>query len=234
VGKLDTEAVVSKGVSMAVNATKEHWGVKFTVASEGLAEEEVVAFVNGLMEKMEESAKAQEQQSSLLKLAEQTVIEADRLAERIKEDARKSASTEAEKVLAAAEEKAQEQVKKLLQKAEREAAERSSAAIAEAQREAQELLRKAQKEAQEVLQSARDQAAAIHSDARLEAEFIVRRVSAQVAEEIRSAMTSINQSLLSKLETQAPELFAPGEQKSGDKAIGPGAARSASTAAPKR
>ena len=57
------------------NTAKEHWGVKFSVVPNGLSEEEVVSFVDDLMKS---SKSSDDKQASLIKLAEQTVIEADK------------------------------------------------------------------------------------------------------------------------------------------------------------
>lgn len=188
---------------MATNSSKVYWGVKFSVVPNGLAEEEVVSYVNGLMEKAQRSGSATEQQSSLVKLAEQTVIEADRLAERIKEEARKAAEAEADKILKAASDKAQAEVRKLLQKADKDSVAQSEDMVAKAQREAQDAVEKAGREAQGILDQAREGAEAIQSEARLEAEFIVRRTAAQLADEIRSSLNDVSHNLLADLERPA-------------------------------
>ena len=65
--------------------TKELWGVSFRVVPDGLAEDEVVSFVNKIMAKGRSPNEDQERQDSLRILAEQTVVEADRLAGEIKQ-----------------------------------------------------------------------------------------------------------------------------------------------------
>ena len=66
---------------------------------------------------MEESGQAQsvgDRQASLLRLAEQTVVEADKLAESIKEQSRQEAQDEAAKIIAAATDEAKEKADRLL------------------------------------------------------------------------------------------------------------------------
>jgi len=216
---------------MATNPAKEHWGVKFSVVPNGLDEEEVVSFVKALMEKSQRGGSAQDQQSSLVKLAEQTVIEADRLADRIKEEARKTAEAESDKILKAASEKAQAEVRKLLQKAEKDAAVTSSDAAGKAASDAQGAVDAAHREALGLLERARDGADAIQAEAKLEAEFIIRRTAAQLTEEVRSALNEVSQTLLSDLQKSLERAAGPeGAQISKG---GAGAAGNAAIASPR-
>ena len=64
---------------------KELWGTRFDVVQNGLSEEQVVSFVTDLMAEAQKAREGQERQSSLLKLAEQTVLEAERMAAEIKD-----------------------------------------------------------------------------------------------------------------------------------------------------
>jgi vacuolar-type H+-ATPase subunit H len=215
---------------MATNAAKEHWGVKFSVVPNGLDEEQVVGFVKGLMEKTERGGAASEQQSSLVKLAEQTVIEADRLADRIKEESKKAAEAEADKILKAASDKAQAEARKVLQKAEKDTDVRSSDAAAKANSGAQDTLDTAHREAQGILERARDGADAIQAEAKLEAEFIIRRTAAQLAEEVRSALNEVSQTLLSDLQKSLEHAAGPEGAQIGKG--GSGAAGNAAIASP--
>ena len=63
---------------------KQLWGTEFHFVSKGLAEEEVVSFVEKLMDQARETGEDHDRQSSLLKLAEQTVVEADKLGSLVK------------------------------------------------------------------------------------------------------------------------------------------------------
>ena len=83
-------------------AKKVLWGEEFHVVPEGLAEDEVVSFVDDLMEQSRQIRDDQERQASLHRLAEQTVVEADKLAASIKQQARGEAEAEAARLIAAA------------------------------------------------------------------------------------------------------------------------------------
>ena len=185
---------------MEKSEVKELWGVEFSVVPNGLSQEEVVSFVNNLMEQARKAGGEQDRQTSLLKLAEQTVVEADKLAESIKQQSRQEAEEEAAKVIAAAQGEAAERVQRLIQKAERDGTEQASEAVAKAEREAQELITKARKEAQLIVQAARDEVPGIESEAKLEAEYIVRRFTVKFVEEIRSVVTESSNNMLPSLD----------------------------------
>ena len=185
---------------MEMNEVKELWGVQFSVVPEGLAENEVVSYVDDLREEVRKEREERERQASLLKLAEQTVIEADKLAESIKDQARKDAQEEAAGIIAASDGTAQEQANKIKSEAERDAEAQTSATIAKALSGAEEIIAKARKEAQEVIESVREKAASMEAEAKLEAEIIVRRFTVRFVEEIRSVVTETSNNILPNLD----------------------------------
>lgn len=99
---------------MAKNGSKESvvelWGREFNLARNGLDEEQVVSFVNELIGERDLLIQRVEHLSALTKLAEKTVVEADRLAGEIKEEAVDQAKAEADAIVAKAEEQAQQVV----------------------------------------------------------------------------------------------------------------------------
>jgi vacuolar-type H+-ATPase subunit H len=179
---------------------RELWGVQFRVVPEGLEQAQVVAFVDNLLEQNRKSSSQQERQTSLIQLAEQTVVEADKIAESIKEKARLEAEEETAKTVAAAEDTAREQAERIASNAERETAEKSTRTLANAQLEAQEIIASARKDSQDIIQSARDLVPGIKSDAKLEAEYILRKFTAQFVEELRSLVMEKSSSMLPNLD----------------------------------
>ena len=168
--------------------------MEFRVVPDGLAEDEVVSFVNNLMEQSRVGGD-DDRQGSLRKLAEQTVVEADKLAESIQQQARKDAEEASAKVLAAAEEQAQVHAQRIIKRAERDADSQSRQTTA-----------KAEKEAQDSLQEARERAANIEAEAKVEAEYIVRRMTVKFVEELRSAVTDTASDMLPTLDAQMKAL----------------------------
>lgn len=142
----------------------------------------------------------QDRHASLLKLAEQTVVEADKLAESIKEQAKKEAEEERAKIVSAAREEAKAAAERVTSRAEREAADQIETAVKKAEQDANEILANARKDSDRILQAAREKLPGIESAAKLEAEYIVRRFTVNFVEEIRSAVTEAAEQMLPNLD----------------------------------
>jgi cell division septum initiation protein DivIVA len=119
----------------------ELWGHEFKKAKHGLDEEQVVSFVNKLMEEHETLLKRAEHLSSLTQLAEKTIVEADDLAKKVEKEAGERAKAEANAIIA----KAEEQAQKLIQ-------EKTAEAVAMANREAEAIKAKAEQRAEALLE----------------------------------------------------------------------------------
>lgn len=130
---------------MGKNANKEGtvelWGQEFKKVKYGLDEEQVVSFVNELMNEHKALLKRTEHFSSLTKLAEKTVVEADNVAKQIQKEAADQAKAEANTIIAKAEEQAQQVIQ-----------EKSAEAIAMANREAEAIKASAQQQAESLLE----------------------------------------------------------------------------------
>ena len=185
---------------MAGNNVKHLWGTEFSVVPEGLLEGQVVSFVNDLIARSQGNGAETERHSSLVQLAEKTILEAHKLAESIREKATRDAEAEAERITKLAHEKAREQVARVLEAAKREAEIDAKAVAAQAESQAQQITRKALREAQDILQAAKQQAADIASEARLEAEYTVRKLTSRVSDELRAAVATILGSILPDLD----------------------------------
>ncbi len=188
---------------MATKQVAKLWGTDFSVVPEGLAREEVVAYVDGLKSELQTNESKGAQQSSLVKLAEQTVIEAHKLAEDVIEQAHVEAEAEAAKIRKAAEEQARQQVQQILEAGQAESGAKSDATIAKADQQAQQILKRARRTAQDSLQSAEQKADDIRSEAELEAEFALRKLMTRVTGEIGDAVTAICNSVLPAVKESA-------------------------------
>lgn len=95
---------------MANNGAKdgviELGGSEFRRVKNGLDEAQVASFINELISQRDTLAQRMEHLSTLTKLAEKTVTEADKLAEEIKTEAMNQAKTESAAIIAKAEEQA--------------------------------------------------------------------------------------------------------------------------------
>jgi len=123
------------------NGVVELWGHEFKKAGEGLDKSEVVSFVGELMEKHEALLKRAEHLSSLTKLAEKTIVEADNVAKQVQSEAEEQAKAEAKAILSEAEEQAQ----KLIE-------EKRAEALARVNREVEAIKDKAQQQAEAMLE----------------------------------------------------------------------------------
>ena len=96
-------------------------GHRLTICKSGLNEKEVASLVQELTNQRDTLLQRQEHISSLTKLAEKTIIEADALAQQLKEEAKRQAENEGKSITARAEEQTRQMVKEKLAVAEKEA-----------------------------------------------------------------------------------------------------------------
>ena len=118
----------------------EFGGCEFRRVKNGLDETQVMSFINELISQRDTLIQREEHISSLSKLAEKTVTEADKLAEEIKTEAINQAKVEAAAIMVEAEEKAQQMIEEKRAEIINIANEEALAIGAEAEREAELLL----------------------------------------------------------------------------------------------
>jgi len=132
---------MERSVIVAKNGSRENivelWGHEFNVARNGLDEAQVVPFVDELISERDLLFQRVEHLSTLTKLAEKTIVEADRLAEDIKKEAVAEAKTEAKAILAKADEQAQQLVEEKQTEIITAATEEAESIKADAEREAE-------------------------------------------------------------------------------------------------
>jgi cell division initiation protein len=130
------------------NGVIELWGREFKKAGEGLDQGQVESFIEELMKKHDALLKRTEHLTSLTKLAEKTIVEADAVAKQVRSEAEEKAKAEAKVILSEAEEKArklaQEKRAEALAKVDQEV----KAVRARAQQEAKKMLEEKTKEIQ--------------------------------------------------------------------------------------
>jgi len=119
----------------------ELWGHEFDIAEKGLDKAQVMSFGNELITERELLIQRVDHLSSLTRLAEKTIAEADKLAEEIKGEAADRAKAESTAIIAEAEEQAQ----KLIE-------EKRTQIIAIATREAEAIKANAEQEAGQLIE----------------------------------------------------------------------------------
>jgi hypothetical protein len=115
-------------------------GCEFKRAKNGLDETQVAAFINELVEQRDKLAESQDHLASLNRLAERTIVEADKLAKQIKTEAAEQAKADSAAIVDKAKEQARQTVEKKVAEAVRLADEEAAAIKAKAEEEAALLL----------------------------------------------------------------------------------------------
>ena len=153
------------------------WGREFARVRDGLDESQVKAYVDGLLSKLNgDQGTPRSYSASLDRLAEQTVLEAEKLADQLREEARQfrvQAQVEAERLIAEARASAKEQADAIAQVAT-----------------------KASEEAQTVLQAARDKGLAIERDALQRARELIEVAKRQLETQVRRDVRGASEKLL--------------------------------------
>jgi len=121
-------------------------GQKFRIVKHGFDKNEVFAFIVSLIDQNNEYAKKLQHLDSLRKLAENTVIEANKMAESIKVEIVEKAREEATAIIREAEKKAREEVERIIADAEKSSQETISAA----EQRASDILKSAEGEAEQI------------------------------------------------------------------------------------
>jgi vacuolar-type H+-ATPase subunit E/Vma4 len=197
----------------------ELWGREFNLVKLGLSEPQVVSFVDDLTRQHDALARRHDHLAALTTLAERTVIEAEKLAGEIREDARKLAGNEASKIVAQAQASAESQKETILAeaktRAEKLAREKEDQALASADKIVNELKRSAEAEAKRIVSGAESkgrhimeqkeaeasqQAAAVLLRAQQEASSLLERERQRIQPEIGQFVTRLQTQLLAELD----------------------------------
>ena len=161
-------------------------GQQFNIVKNGLSEAEVVKFITELTEKHDALAQRQSHLSSLTRLAERTVVEAENLSENIKREATEKANAEAAHIIAEAKTGAAQIYEK-----------KGIEIVARATEEAETIKASAKKQAEAIKASATGQAEAVKASAMEQAEAIKASATEQ-AEVSRTAALEEAQLMLAR------------------------------------
>jgi len=192
---------------------KEISGHKFRIVKNGLDESEVFNFISGLLEHNKHLSDKMEHMDSLTKLAERTVIEANKQAESTKKETLEKANSEAGKIIAVSEGKAKAEANTIIAAARQEAERKSQETLTAAQQQAQGILKEASGKAEVIKSSAEQQANRITSEAKLnasaiqeQAQTVLRTAEGKAAATKSDAENEANQ-ILSDAKEKAEELL---------------------------
>ena len=168
----------------------ELWGREFNIVKNGLSEAQVVSFVNELVNEQEMLIQRQEHLSSLTKLAERTIAEAEKLADGIKKEATDEAKAEASRIMTEAETRAQQITEK-----------KRAEIIAKATEQAETIKTSAEREAELMLDRQRER---IHPE--------LKEMVQSVYNQLLSELESLKVKVVAMEEESERKLFPPTEQ----------------------
>lgn len=167
---------------MSKNGNKdivELWGHEFSLAKNGLDEAQIVSFVNELISERDLLLQRAEHLSTLTKLAEKTIVEADKLAEDIKKETIDEANTGAEAILAKAEEQSQQMIEEKRAEIITTATGEAEALKADAEREAELLIAQQRERIQPEIRNVAQQ---LYQELRSQIEGLMQQVKASEVE----------------------------------------------------
>jgi vacuolar-type H+-ATPase subunit H len=144
---------------------KEMGGQRFRIVKNGLDEAEVSSFISTLIQQSNELANKVEHLSALTKLAESTVVEAEKQAKSIKMQTEGEAKAQAASIVAAAEEQAKLEAEKIIAESKQRAEEVAQTRVAVAERQAEETIKNAEARTDNVRRVAEEEASRIVADA---------------------------------------------------------------------
>jgi len=202
---------------------REIWGRKFKIVKHGLDEVEVFSFIGGLIDQNNALASKLEHLDSLTKLAERTVIEANKQSQSIKKEAEEKANARAASIIAEADEKARKEVDRIISEGERKAKQSMLEKIAVAEQQAQSMLKASQEksaviktnadnEANRIITEAKQNAAAREQEMLKAAEEKAKSVKTDADNEANRIIAEAKQSALS-VEQQAQSILTAAEEK---------------------
>ena len=190
---------------------REIWGRKFKVVKNGLDEAEVFSFIGGLIDQNNALASKLEHLDSLTKLAERTVIEANKQAQSIKKEAEEKANASAASIIAGAEEKARKEVDRITSEGERKAKQSVQEKIAAAEQQAQSMLTAAEEKAESIKTNADDEANRIIAEAKQNA-----IATEQQAQSMLTAAEEKAESIKTNAEKKANKIISEAKERAED------------------
>ncbi len=144
---------------------KEMGGQRFRIVKNGFDEVEVSSFISTLIRQNNELASKVEHLSVLTKLAESTVVEAEKQANSIKMQMEEEAKAQAASIVAAAEEQAKLEADKIIAESRQRAEDDVQARVALAGRQAEETIKNAEARADNVKRVSEEEASKIVAEA---------------------------------------------------------------------
>lgn len=182
------------------------WGRQFTIVKNGLDEGEVFSFLGNLIEQNSEYVVRLENLESLKRLAESTVMEANKQAQQTLTEIEQQANETATAIISDAEAKAKTEADSVITEAQKKAKLDAETVLAEAEKTSQDKVSTAEQRSQGILERARTEAKKTKAVAEQEAEKIISKATQEAEESARVAADAAEeqrQNVLRKAEEEA-------------------------------
>jgi vacuolar-type H+-ATPase subunit H len=164
-------------------------GVSFPIfkkVKNGLDEAEVFSFIGGLIDQNNALARKLENLNALNKLAESSVIQAEQLAETIKKEAERAATSKADGIIASAEEQAKSEADRLIVETRQRADEAAHKMVTSAECQAEEIVKAAETQAR---QQAAEIVKGAEAEAQRHAEEIVKAAEVRAQQQAQELLS---------------------------------------------
>ena len=206
--------------------TKDLWGRKFKIVKNGLDEAEVFSFIGALIDQNNTLSSKLEHLDSLTKLAERTVIEANKQAQSTKKEIEEKANAGAASIISEAEEKARKDTERILAEYEQKAKQITQEKISAVEQQTQLILKEAEEKVESIKANANDLATTIVDEAKHNSTLIQQQAQEMLksaeekAESIRTNASDEADKLLIKarqdvaaIERQGQDILKAAEEK---------------------
>jgi vacuolar-type H+-ATPase subunit H len=190
---------------------RQIWGRKFKIVKNGLDEAEVFSFIGGLIDQNNALASKLEHLDSLTKLAERTVIEANKQAQSIKKEGEEKANASAASIIAEAEDKARKEIDRITSEGERKARQSAQEKIAAAEQQAQSMLTAAEEKTKSIKTNADNEANRIITEAKQNA-----MAAEQQAQSMLTAAEEKAESIKTNAEKKANKIVSEAKERAED------------------
>lgn len=191
--------------------TKDIWGRKFKIVKNGLDEGEVFSFIGGLIDQNNELTNKLQHLDSLKKLAERTVIEAEKQAEVIKKEIEEKANTKAATIVSKAEKEAKAEADRIINEVKQKVEQDAQVKITAAIQQGQILLKEAEEKGETIKTAANQEANKILAEAKQNGSIIE-----QQAQDVLKKAEEKVETIKANAEKKAAKILADAKERAED------------------
>jgi F0F1-type ATP synthase membrane subunit b/b' len=190
---------------------KDIWGRKFKIVKNGLDEGEVFSFIGGLIDQNNDLSNKLQHLDSLKKLAERTVIEAEKQAEVIRKEIEEKANTKAASIVSKAEKDAKVEADRIISEVKQKVEQDAQVKITAAIQQGQNLIKEAEEKGEALKNSANQEASKIIAEAKQNSSAIE-----QQAQDVLKKAEEKAETIKANADKKAAKILADAKEKAED------------------